>query len=325
MGCCHSHSDDSGEKKRGTPPPSSGSSFPLELDGCTTAKPRPHRTSTRTSRHSPPFPLPVVAGSTNSSKSPPFLEEESVKEVIPESANRRSPLTPPPPPNAAWFPPQPPDLRKPPSLSEVDRVVGDDEETSEIYSASESLSTSTIPEKMQEGDDWGDHKMLDRDRAEQVSPCMYSNNAWTSPSKFQRRSRGGGGGNNSSSTPSPNGGGDDSAAYFYSPNSSSRRLEGGMRRSQDPPRRPQLRGVSRPGGRQMGVIPRNAPAAPRPEDKRSGRIRSRSPAMRSGERHNSSMGRTQNADGGEEDKNPGGGEADSLDNPLVSLECFIFL
>lgn len=309
MGCCHSH-DSGDQKKRDSIPPSAGSSLPLELDGCTTRK----------------LHLTVVAGPTDS-KSPPFLEEETVKEVIPESANRRpssslpSPLT--PPPNAAWFPPQPPDLRKPPpSLSEVDRVVGDDEETSEIYSASESLSTSTVPEKMPEGDDWGDHKMLD--------PCMYSNNTWsTSPSKFQRRSRGGGGGNNSSSTPSPgpNGGGDDSAAYFYSPNSSSRRLEGGMRRSQDPPRRPQLRGVSRPGGRQMGVVPRNAPAAPRPEDKRSGRLRSRSPAMRSGgERHNSSLGRTQNADAGEEDKNPGGGgEAYSLDNPLVSLECFIFL
>lgn len=311
MGCCHSHSHSD------TPP--SGSSFPLELDDCTTRKPHPHhlKSSTGTSRHSPPFP-PAAAGSTGSSKFPPFLEEESVKEVIPESANRRSSSLP-PPPNAAWFPPQPPDLRTPPSnLPQVDRVVKinvGDEETSEIYSASESLSTSTIPEKMQEDDDWGDHKMhMDRDRAEHSPMPIMSNSTWTSPSKFQRRSRGGGN--------STNGGGDEYlAAYSCSPNSS-RRLEGGMRKPQDP-RRP-LRGGSRAGGRQMGVISRNVPAAPGPEDKRSGRIRSRSPAMRSGERHNSSMERTQNADAGE-GRNQGGEEAESLDNPLVSLECFIFL
>lgn len=322
MGCCHSHRhSDGGEKKIDTPP--SGSSLPLELDEYCSRKLHPHLTSSGTSRHSPPLPPVVAAGSTDvSSKSPPFLEEESVKEVIPESANRRSSslmpssLTPPPPPNAAWFPPQPPDL--------VDRVVkinvGVDEETSEIYSASESLSTSTIPEKMQEGDDWGDHKMLDRDRAEQSPMPTMSNNTWTSPSKFHRRSRGGG----SNSRTGPNGGGDDSAAYSHSPHSG-RRLEGGMRRPQESLRRP-LRGGSRAGGLQMGVISsRNVPAAPGPEDKRNGRIRSRSPAMRSGECHNSSnsMGRTQNADAGE-DKAPGG-EADSLDNPLVSLECFIFL
>lgn len=299
MGCCHSHGHrGSGEKTRGPPPPS-GSSLPLELGEYCLRKPH-----TRSSPHSPPLP---------GSKSPPFLEEESVKEVIPESATRRSSsLMPPPatpPPNAAWFPPQPPDL--------VDRLVkinvGAIEETSEIYSASESLSTSTIPEKMQEGDDWGDHKMLHRDRAEQSPLPTMSGDTWTSPFKFQRRSRGGG--NNSSA--SPNGGGDDSAAYSPSPNSS-RRLEGGsMRRPQESFRRPR-RGGSRAGGRQMGVVSRNVPAAPGPQDKRSGRIRSRSPATRSGERHNSStsMGRTQDADAGE-DKAPGG--------EAVSLECFIFL
>lgn len=251
MGCCHSHGhSDSGEKNRDTPLPS-GFSLPLELDEYCSRKPHPHLRNNGTSRHSPPLPPVVAAGSAGvSSKSPPFLEEESVKEVIPESANRRSSslmpssLTP-PPPNAAWFPPQPPDL--------VDRVVKvnvGDEETSEIYSASESLSTSTIPEKMQEGDDWGDHKMLDRDRdrAEQSPMPTMSNNTWTSPFKFQRRSRGGG---NNSST-SPNGGGDDSAAYSHSPNSS-RRLEGGVRKPQERFRRP----VPGAGARQMGVISKN--------------------------------------------------------------------